>query len=525
MFHYLVRVPSEDSTLISEDAVVSRLDSYNGSSKYLLYESGDSAETRFLMVSDEKLSEDDTTKLRSVFERTVVVEDLTVDAISDGMLCKLRTTIDLMADTGSFHGKKKTLLVTDDCAQVLEKADELTGNSTFRAFLEGFSDYIDRSKDMTAKAMYNVVLVNQGKASPDSFLESLARFLAAKGLLTEQVMITGDIRDATNTERETRLVYVIDDTWKTKDDASDEDLLLSLIFGGSSESSTSDMHRLFRKIRESCNIYITAMEQADFDRISTLDSFAITFPHVHVLGDPSVEDRRKLVSAIAGEYAFTVDLDSFSETVSPYTTMEDIEIAMRTSIYRKLRAKDASTHIGPGDFVLMGENRPKTSAYDELDALIGLDGVKTTVREIVTFLEKRGKAAVPCLHMAFLGNPGTGKTTVARIIAKIFAEAGLVEKDLFVETQRGGMIGEYTGQTAPKTAKVIYSAMGGVLFIDEAYALVQRDDDGYGHEAVSTLVKVMEDRRDKFVCILAGYPKEMNAMLDANPGLRDRIQF
>ena len=141
------------------------------------------------------------------------------------------------------------------------------------------------------------------------------------------------------------------------------------------------------------------------------------------------------------------------------------------------------------------------------------------------FLKKRGKDALPCLHMAFLGNPGTAKTTVARIVASIFAETGITKKNLLVETDRSGLVGQYVGHTAEKTTRKVERALGGVLFIDEAYSLFAGDNIDYGNEAVSTLVKAMEDKRGEFVCILAGYTKEMNAMIDMNPGLRDRIGF
>jgi AAA+ superfamily predicted ATPase len=165
------------------------------------------------------------------------------------------------------------------------------------------------------------------------------------------------------------------------------------------------------------------------------------------------------------------------------------------------------------------------SAFYEFDRLVGLESVKRTVKEIVTFLQKRGRDAVPCLHMVFRGNPGTAKTTVARIIARIFAESGITSKNLMVETDRVGLIGGYIGQTALKTEKQIKKSMGGVLFIDEAYSLFTGDGQDYGNEAVATLVKAMEDNRDRFVCVLAGYPDEMDKMIDMNPGLRDRVQF
>ena len=164
-------------------------------------------------------------------------------------------------------------------------------------------------------------------------------------------------------------------------------------------------------------------------------------------------------------------------------------------------------------------------AMSELDKLVGLDAVKETIKELIVFLQRRGKDALPCLHMVFTGNPGTAKTTVARIIACIFAQSGITEKDKLVETDRSGLIGGYIGQTALKTERIINKSLGGVLFIDEAYSLYAHSDNDFGYEAIATLVKAMEDKRDKFVCIMAGYPEEMNSMIDMNPGLRNRVQF
>ena len=163
--------------------------------------------------------------------------------------------------------------------------------------------------------------------------------------------------------------------------------------------------------------------------------------------------------------------------------------------------------------------------WDELEKLTGLREVKTKIKEIVTFIKKRGTKEMPTLHMVFRGNPGTGKTTVARLIGKIFATEGILpKKNVFVETDREGLIAAYVGHTAIKTKEVIQRAMGGILFIDEAYALHQ-DGRDFGGEAIATLVKKMEDRRKDFICIMAGYSAEMDEMLNMNPGLRDRVQF
>jgi type III secretion system FlhB-like substrate exporter/AAA+ superfamily predicted ATPase len=166
-------------------------------------------------------------------------------------------------------------------------------------------------------------------------------------------------------------------------------------------------------------------------------------------------------------------------------------------------------------------------ALTELNELIGLAEVKEKVKEIIQFIKRRRKETLPILHMVFRGNPGTGKTTVARLIGRIFSDCGaLASKDLFIETDRAGLVGGYIGQTAIKTARKIKDALGGVLFIDEAYALgMGGSKKDFGHECIATLVKYMEDRHKDFVCILAGYTDKMDDMLKINPGLKDRIQF
>ena len=166
----------------------------------------------------------------------------------------------------------------------------------------------------------------------------------------------------------------------------------------------------------------------------------------------------------------------------------------------------------------------------QLEGLIGLAPVKQEVLSLVKFIEiqrKRTKAGLRQVkmsyHCVFTGNPGTGKTTVARILADIYREMGILSKGHLVETDRSGLVAEYVGQTAVKTNKIIDSAIGGVLFIDEAYTLVQGGDHDYGSEAIATLLKRMEDDRERLVVVLAGYSDEMEKFIDSNPGLQSRF--
>lgn len=167
---------------------------------------------------------------------------------------------------------------------------------------------------------------------------------------------------------------------------------------------------------------------------------------------------------------------------------------------------------------------------NEMSSLVGMSEMKRMIKEIYAWIyinkkrEEQGlKAGKQALHMMFKGNPGTGKTTVARLVGKLFFQMNVLSKGHLIEAERADLVGEYIGHTAQKTRDLIKKALGGILFIDEAYSLARGGEKDFGKEAIDTLVKHMEDKQHDFVLILAGYPKEMDNFLSLNPGLLSRF--
>ena len=177
------------------------------------------------------------------------------------------------------------------------------------------------------------------------------------------------------------------------------------------------------------------------------------------------------------------------------------------------------------------EEKSIDDIFAELNELVGLDKVKKVLYELVDLIKLKESAGDDLkiknmnLHMVFLGNPGTGKTTIARMISSILYNLKYIKEDKLVEVSSKDLVAEYVGQTAPKTMSVIEKSMNGVLFIDEAYSLAVKDGNSYNAEAIATLIQAMENYRDKLVVIFAGYTKEMQDFLNSNSGITSRIGY
>jgi Cdc6-like AAA superfamily ATPase len=225
-----------------------------------------------------------------------------------------------------------------------------------------------------------------------------------------------------------------------------------------------------------------------------------------------------------------IDLHTSERELSAIEGYRGRLLAAITAMEARRGAAAATAPAEPSPSAPDPPARPLDDLLAELDELIGLDGVKHEVKLVTNLLRVqriRAERGLPTLdqsrHLIFTGNPGTGKTTVARLLAQIYRTLGVVQRGHLVETDRSGLVAGYVGQTAPLVTQRFDDADEGVLLIDEAYALVRGGERDFGREAIDTIVKLIEDRRDRIVVIMAGYPEEMDELISANPGLRSRF--
>ena len=478
------------------------------------------ARLEFLYLAKAKRKEtplsEDVAELSDIFGCKIKLLPITSGSSPKEVLDALPIAKKVMFASSGAHirGEEESCLVLETPDELLAQVDAMTGFSSFKEAYHKTLTLIDRMSRLGIRGNYNTIIVTDSGANEYVFLEKLYALFVSKRIITDHRIVNGDLYDATRTTANTSLLYYISERWDFGNRGG--------VFWGLPQEDS--FHLLERKN----NVYVTAMDRAQYEKAKELDYVKALFANTIEIKDLCSEEKMELLKCSAKKYGFAFDTKSFRGSEVLKMSYPVLQTQLTSVIQGQLSdANRTELVLHASDFEAFAAKKKSSNAQDELEALIGLESVKACVREISALLKNRGRSALPCLHMVFRGNPGTGKTTVARLIGKMFEELGVIKDgDKFVETDRNGLVSQYLGGTAAKTASVVKDAMGGVLFIDEAYALAKKDASyDYGHEAIDTLVKRLEDHRKDFVCIMAGYTKEMDQMLDSNPGLRDRIQF
>lgn len=397
---------------------------------------------------------------------------------------------------------------------VIKELDNIYGLDECKDIIKNYNSYI-KLKEKFNFGNYNILIKNKSQYnSSEKLIEVIYKLLKINNIINTNYRYLESI-----------------DFQKNKIDENKKEIeeeLLIVDLDKIEKSSRYIKEELKKLISKYPNKVFIIVEHIDDWRDSNIEIDGVTWNME--INPVSKENKIDHINKTLNEQKIKIDSsNTFVETLAeePYCKVKDellnIIVKCKAMGIKKLNDKTIKEKLKCKYYK---EINNKT-AIQELDDLVGLEDVKKQIKQIVNYIKvnkQRGK--LPMLHMCFLGNPGVGKTEIARIVGRIFAEEHILsDNEVFIEAQRSDLIGKYVGHTAVKTKEVMQKAMGGVLFIDEAYSLIPTSERDFAGECISTLIKEMEDNRDKVCVIFAGYNSEMQEFLNSNTGLDSRIQF
>ncbi len=378
--------------------------------------------------------------------------------------------------------------------QILKDLDSCLGvDKRTKVVMQMYSDYIKLYKKNKIKiGNFNMILSCNNNYN--NIVTIINNLLYKEGIIKNiQYQLLADISMVRNNKLETNVLYVIDDD----------------IF------KDYKLQRLIAS-NPTCVFIVIGND----NNIKMLDNIRNTFTWELEINEPTEKEKITYIKNIIKEHDFQCKVTSAELGAITCYDIESINNFLLGAILRANKKK--VNYISKEELNVM-EKPTNKEGMQKLNNLVGLENVKQQVQQILNYVQvHQARGTLPMLHMVFKGNPGTGKTEVARIIAEILSDYGILEGN-YTEVSRADLVAGYVGQTGIKTQRVIEQALGGVLFIDEAYSLCSSDS--YSKECIATLIKAMEDHRDNLCVIMAGYPQDMEELLKSNIGFESRVAF